>query len=194
MDSISLGFVLIAMLILWFIIGATGHWISKAVIIMVSLYFCLSVGLSIKNFMGWPIDEDLPEKFFVHWVVIDEPDRISDNEGAIYMWVKLLEAVDTEYPSWRDYMLSFYDGQSQPRAYKLPYSRELHEEAQDVIDMITQGEQVGGVNAEGTGDGDQQVEGMGEGANEDGNGESSLTRNGGISFYQLPPTKLPDKG
>ena len=66
MTEISLGFVLLAILSLWFVIGSKGHWFGKAAMILVSLYFCLSVGFSVNNFMGWPTSEELPQKFLVH--------------------------------------------------------------------------------------------------------------------------------
>ncbi len=50
---------------------------------------------------------------------------------------------------------------------------------------------------QGDGQGDGQGEGEGgEGGGEDGGGEGggSLSRNGGISFQRLPPSKLPSKG
>ena len=126
MIGISLGFVLIASLILWFVIGSKGYWFSKAALILFSLYFCLSVGLSVNEFMGWPTEETLPKKFLVHWAVIDEPDLKMDDEGSIYLWLKPISETEEKRSSWDDYLLSFYDGESQPRAYKLSYSRELH--------------------------------------------------------------------
>ena len=191
MTGIISGFILLAILLLWFVIGAKGHWFNKAAMILVSLYFCLSVGLSVSEFMGWPTDKALPEKFLVHWAVIDEPDVKSGSEGSIYVWVRHLSNPEKEYDEWNDYLLSFYDGESRPRAYRLSYSRGLHERTQEAIDMLTKGEGVGGTS-EGEG-----KEGDGEGlegeGTEEGEGGGSLTRNGGIMFHKLPPPKLPDK-
>ena len=50
MIGIALGFILIAALILWFIIGSKGNWGVKAALIILSLYFCLSVGFSVSDF------------------------------------------------------------------------------------------------------------------------------------------------
>ena len=97
MIGIALGFVLIASLVLWFIIGSKGHWLGKAALILASLYFCLSVGFSVNNFMGWPTSEELPKKFLVHWVVIDEPDAKSGSKGNIYVWTKPLSTSEKKY-------------------------------------------------------------------------------------------------
>jgi hypothetical protein len=201
MTGIALGFVLIAALLLWFIIGSKGHWGSKAAMILLSLYFCLSVGFSVSEFMGWPTRNNLPEKFFVHWLVVDEPDSKTGDEGNIYIWLKKNPDVDNEHDSWEDYLLSFYDGDSQPRAYRMPYTRDLHEQAQEAIGMIRQGKGVGGtregLEGEGEGEGEGTAKSKGAGGsntgNQNGTDGGSLTRNGGVMFHELPPTKLPDK-
>ena len=149
--------------------------------------------------MGWPTSEELPEQFFVHWIVIDEPDAKVGDEGNVYIWVRPISETKKEYNSWRDYLFSFYDGNSQPRAYARSYDRDLHEKAQEAIDMIKSGENVGGVNLEDAGGESSGDAGKGEsekegGANATGNeGGTSLTNNGGIMFHKLPPPRLPDK-
>tara|TARA_Y100001951_G_C11283093_1_gene266726 strand:+ start:676 stop:1281 length:606 start_codon:yes stop_codon:yes gene_type:complete len=192
--GIELGFVLIATLILWFIIGSKGHWLSKAVVIFSSLYFCLSVGFSIKDYMGWPTEEDLPDKFVVYWLVIEEPDKQTGNKGSVYIWVQPLSKAKNTSETWEDYLLSFYNGQSKPRAHQMSYSKDLHERAQEAIEMIRRGQRVGGLSGNGKKGEGKKGEGKGQGNNQDGgSGGGSLTRNGGIIFHQLPPTRLPDK-
>ena len=137
MTGIVMGFVLIAVLVLWFVIGAKGHWGIKATMIMLSLYFCLSVGFSIAEFMGWPTDDKLPPKFLLHWAVIQEPDVKLGDEGSIYVWARPINESEIEHKEWNDYLLSFYDGKSEPRAYRIPYSRELHEQTQKAIESIS---------------------------------------------------------
>jgi hypothetical protein len=191
--SISFGFVVIAFLSLWFIIGSKGNWLVKASIILASMYFCLAVGFSVKDYMGWPTGDPLPKKFLVHWIIIEEPNIQPENKGSIYMWVKPIENHKEKYEALEDYLISFYDGKSQPRAYRLEYSRELHKQAQEAIANLMQGKQLGGTNG-GEGDGkrggDSDIDGS---KKQNGNGDGSLTRNGGIMFYELPPTKLPEK-
>jgi len=198
MMGIAIGFVLIAALVLWFVIGAKGNWISKAAMILLSLYFCLSVGLSVNEFMGWPTDDQLPSKFLLHWAVIKEPDVKSGDEGSIYIWVRPISEPEpkVEHKEWNDYLLSFYDGKSQPRAYRIPYSRPLHEETQKAISLLLKGVGVGGTSGEGEGEGEgegKEAGKEGQGTGKTGDGGRSLTNNGGIEFHKLPPPKLPDK-
>ena len=116
MIGITIGFILITTLVLWYIIGSKGHWISKAAIILLSLYFCLSVGFSLNELMGWPTTEKLPKKFLLHWAVVEEPDPKTGDEGSIFIWTKPLDPTRSKDQDWRDYFLSFHDGGSQPRA------------------------------------------------------------------------------
>lgn len=192
MIGITIGFVLITTLVLWYIIGSKGHWVSKAAIILLSLYFCLSVGFSLNELMGWPTKEELPKKFFLHWAVVEEPDPKTGEEGSIFIWTKPLDSTRPKDQGWQDYLLSFYDGESQPRAHELPYSRELHEQAQEALEMIMGGQSVGGISIGEPGDGEGEG-GEGDGEVVEGSAEGSLTRNGGVIFHKLPPPKLPDK-
>ena len=190
---IMASFVIITSLVLWFVIGSRGMWGLKAATIAAALYFCLSISFSLENFEGWPSNTSLPEEFRVHWVVIEEPDK-KGSEGAVYIWAENLQPLESDSGWW----LSFEKGNTDtPRAYKLPYSRDLHERAQQALERLQAGEGVmgkngGGEAGEGEGDGS---EGMpGDGGETGGEGGGSLSRNGGITFQKLPPTKLPDKG
>jgi hypothetical protein len=58
---------------------------------------------------GWPSGDALPARFVLLAAVIDEPS--TKRPGGLYVWVNALE-----------------DGKpsAQPRAYRLPYSKDLH--------------------------------------------------------------------
>lgn len=195
--SVSFAFLVITSLILWFIIGSKGMWFIKATTIAVALYLCLSVSLSLKDMEGWASREEIPDKFQVHWIVVEEPDKKRNSDGAIYVWLTDLEPKDRS--SWP--FISFYGNrENQPRAYILAYSKEIHKDSEDALTKIRQGKQVVGRRGEGgkgeEGEGEEGVEGgkkNGDGKS-GGKGGGSITRNGGISFEELPPTRLPDKG
>jgi hypothetical protein len=192
MMGIAIGFVLIATLVLWFVIGSKGHWAIKAATIVLSLYFCLSVGFSANEFMGWPTDDKLPPKYLVYWAIVNEPDVKLGDEGNIYIWVRPIGEPEVEHKKWNDYLLSFYNGKSKPRAYRMPYSRPLHEKIHKAMGILLKGGSIGGTNGEGGkpgGDKKSSSKGSGKTAN----GGRSLTNNGGIEFHELPPPKLPDK-
>lgn len=194
--SLTIGFAVIASLLLWVIIGSKGHWATKAFVIAVALYFCLSVGVSIRGFKGWPTDEPLPDEFHVHWVVIQEPDRKTGFGGAIFAWVHPLK--ERKKPSgWTDYLVLLRGNSSEPRAYKLPYTRKLHEKAQEALGMIMGGQQVVGLKGSGKGEvgsGEDPSGREGGEGQQGGEGGGSLTEGGDISFHRLPPPVLPEKG
>ena len=186
-------FIIITSLILWFVIGSRGMWGLKAATIAAALCFCLSISFSLDNFEGWPSDTSLPEEFRVHWIVIEEPDK-KGGEGAVYIWAEGLEPEEDKDKWW----LSFEkDDTDAPRAYKLPYNRELHENAQKALERLQAGKGVMGKNGMGEaqeGEGEGSEGPMGGDGETGGQGGGSLTKNGGITFQELPPTKLPDKG
>jgi hypothetical protein len=61
------------------------------------------------NLSGWPTPDVLPERFVLLAVVIEEPNNKSS--GALYVW---LNAIEGGKPV------------AQPRAFKLPYSKDMH--------------------------------------------------------------------
>tara|TARA_Y100000296_G_C5082076_1_gene210465 strand:+ start:189 stop:794 length:606 start_codon:yes stop_codon:yes gene_type:complete len=192
-------FVIITSLILWFVIGSRGMWGPKAVTIAFALYFCLSISFSLQNFEGWPSDASLPEEFRVHWIIVEEPDK-RGGEGAVYIWAEEFEPEEEGKPKW---WLSFQkDDTDAPRAYRLPYNRDLHEQSQEALERLMAGEGVMGRNdgdgghgkvGEAKGEGSEGPSGEHGNADAGGQGDGSLTKNGGITFQKLPTTKLPEK-
>ena len=105
--TIPLVFFSLFILILWFIIGSRGHWALKAVVIAMTLHFCISIGLSLEGFAGWPSADGLPDKFIVHWIVVEEPDKKTKAPGSIYIWATDLSR-DHETPEtsgWKKFFL-----------------------------------------------------------------------------------------
>ena len=200
--SITLAFILLTSLILWFVIGSKGLWGLKAATILLTLYLCLSVNFSLENLFGWPSNQQPPKEFRVHWVVIKEPNKKTGDKGDVYVWVTDMNPKEKDDGSFFIYFAN--ENMYKPRAYRLEYSKKLHEDGQKALGMIMGGQAVMGTNEglQGQGeDGDGQGDGQGEGGEGDGDGEGgdgegggSLSRNGGISFQPLPPSKLPSKG
>ena len=71
---------------------------------------------------GWPSADKLPERFALLAAVIDEPTARS--AGGLYLWVTALE-----------------DGRpaAQPRAYRLPYAKDLHALLSEGMKKVRQG-------------------------------------------------------
>lgn len=63
----------------------------------------------LQSLPGWPSDAQLPDTFRLISFSITEPDRREDANGETLIWAQPIEA-------------------STPRVYRMPYTRELHDE------------------------------------------------------------------
>ncbi len=193
--SIPLAFLIISSLILWFIIGAKGQWFLKLITMTFTFYLCLSIGISLQNWAGWPSDQPLPEEFIVHWIKVKEPHKKTGASGHIYVWASSVGEYYQKdgWDGWRKFLISFYTHDpKEPRVHRLPYSVESHERAQTALGSLMRGKGVGGKNKGGKGDGGEGEGGNGD-TNGDGNGGGSLSRSDDIIFHELPPSRLPEK-
>lgn len=77
------------------------------VLAVTGLYFVAD--RSLADVWGWPSRDGLPERFVLLAVVVEEPTKT--NEGALYLWVN---AIDKGKPV------------REPRAHRLPYTKDLH--------------------------------------------------------------------
>lgn len=95
---------------------------AKALLVagVTGLYFAAAAVLA--GVWGWPSREALPERFVLLAAVIEEPTKT--NPGALYVWVNALEAGKTA---------------REPRAYRLPYSKDLHALLNDGMKKVRQG-------------------------------------------------------
>jgi len=163
-------FFVLFLLILWFIIGARGHWLLKAFVIGITLHLCVSVGLSLSGFAGWPCEDSLPQKFIVHWIVVEEPDKKTKEKGAIYVWVTSIEEGESSLSEeWTQMILArFFITLSplttnQPRSHIVPYSKQKHKKSEDVLTQIKAGKTVigeRGAKGKDTGEGEEGSSGQ----------------------------------
>ena len=158
-------FLVLVGLILWLIILSRGKfWIVKSVVITISTLFSIVILFSLKSFIGWPSKSSLPKEFQMHWAIINEPNKIKNTEGSIYIWVT---ALDKENES-----------KGMPRAYKIDYTRKNHEEI--IKGLISLGD---GILQKG-----EKVK-----VKEDIDIEEDLSNLQEIVIYDLPKPLLPEK-
>ncbi len=87
-----------------------GRLAKAAVVLAVTaLYFVADHTLA--GVWGWPSRDSLPERFVLLAMVVEEPGK--KTEGALYLWVN---AIDTAKGR----------PEREPRAYRLPYTKDLH--------------------------------------------------------------------
>lgn len=141
------------------------HWPKwgRALIVLgvTGLYFFANHVL--LEVWGWPSREAMPDRFVLLATVIDEPSPKS--AGALFVWVNALE-----------------NGKpvAEPRAFKLPYSKELHSSLSEAMKKVRQG-----------------VSQMGTTSTKSGSGALSWLRPGGevldVKIRDMPVPQLPEK-
>jgi hypothetical protein len=186
--NIILAFLFISMFLLWYVIGTKGAWWVKAFLIVFTLHFGVSLGVSMEGLLGWPSAQRLPDKFELHWALVEEPNSSLDRSGKIYLWVTDLEQDEAGEGDWRRFFADFsaYRGRL-PRAYKIPYTRAFHVNVDAAMSKIAAGIPVAG---EPPPEGEEGV--IGE---DSGYGDRNISGNSSdeLKFYDLPRSKLPEK-
>jgi hypothetical protein len=81
----------------------------KALLAVAVTAFYFFADAAFGDVAGWPSRHALPERFVLLAAVIDEPAK--NRPGAVYVWVNALE---NGKPA------------REPRAYQLPYTKDLH--------------------------------------------------------------------
>jgi hypothetical protein len=109
MLALTLSFVALAFLCVLALVWS--HWPAwlKAMLVagVVVLYFFGDD--VVHELAGWPSADTLPERFALLAVVVEEPS--AKTRGALYLWIN---AIENGKPVAR------------PRAYRLPYAKDLH--------------------------------------------------------------------
>jgi hypothetical protein len=120
--AVVLSFVVLALLaalaLLW------SHWPGwlKGLLVAAVCGFYFFANDAVHGMWGWPSSDALPERFVLLAAVIEEP--TTKTAGALYVW---LNAIENGKPL------------AQPRAYKLPYAKDLHALLNEGIKKSRQG-------------------------------------------------------
>jgi hypothetical protein len=100
------------------------HWPVwlRALLVVAACGFDFWAYAAVHDMWGWPSADPLPERFVLLAAVIEEPNNKAP--GALYVWVNALE---NGKPAL------------QPRAYRLPYSKDLHALLNEGMKKVRQG-------------------------------------------------------
>tara|TARA_Y100000034_G_C6840923_1_gene380465 strand:+ start:252 stop:965 length:714 start_codon:yes stop_codon:yes gene_type:complete len=170
--GVPIAFGIMLFLLLWLIIYTEGKWFLKLAAVAATLFFSVSLWHSVDSMLGLPSETQLPEKFLVHWIVVEEPNKVTGDEGSIYIWAKNItpppkEAVATKAKSPlnasktelvgaesecedcdskpTDYALELQEVDLEtPRVHTVPYSRKLHQQCNRALQMLKDGKPVYG--------------------------------------------------
>ncbi len=196
---------LIFAVIFWVFRESKHVWL-RALVISLFFGFCVIFGSSIDSIMGWAAkDKYVPEIVTIRHITVREPNPETGDPGNIYILI--------EHPATKNnlFLRAFgYEAKtSEPRLFKIPYNRPLHENLQqNVMGKLAKGQTVtgklgkgkgkgkgGGKGGDGDGDGDGEGEGR-PGRGRPGGRPGSGQGNGGGSdslevpwvFHVLPPS------
>jgi hypothetical protein len=185
--GVGLSYVVLAVLLLSLNLASRWHWGVKAMAIVVTtVFFGVSYG-SIAGLIGWPSEARVPEHFQLDWATVVEPDKLNGLPGSIYLWLKALD--ENNVPA------------GTPRAFRVPYNRDLADRIGRAKERIEQGKDQAGTARElrmleGPPDDDQRLAGVPRRKNDPGSpGDPTafIQHMPAIEFEDMPPPALPPK-
>lgn len=165
--QLSLAYVFLTALLLLCLICSRIFWGIKAGLILLAMGFYALSYSGWKESQGWPSEAQLPEKFLLHFAVIEEPDQEAGTEGEMFIWL-----TDLKGQKMAD----------EPRAYRLPYDQKTHRKLSDALQESRSGNlQLGFMETEEDPQiNDQQAHRTGQ-------------KYEGLEFRKLPDPALPEK-
>jgi len=190
--GIPLAFLIISSIGLWIIVYTSGSWLFKMAFIVMCLYFSLVMWHSLGDLSGWPTSSNIPQKTIVHWILVQEPSKTNKSEqGFIFLWATEVDinfgvSKKATFGILRPF--SSRKSDSEPRAYRLPYSELAHQQAVEAMKIIMSGKTLVGEST-----GNEPSTNHGKDRNTKSGQQESLSMEQIFRFYELPPSKLPEK-
>jgi len=165
--GIIISYLIIALLLISFIIYSKRSLKIKVVSCIISAVFFLVSFMSYPPLLGWATNENLPVRFRLISAHVQQPDKLSGDEGTIYLWLTKLDDLTSVQT---------------PRSHKLPYSNVLHEKVINANAKLDKG-----IAQLGEFENKQDIDIIGKGKS-----NIELISNQ-IQFYDLPDPLFPDK-
>ena len=172
----------------WILTESNVKWYVKTACITTFCLFTVVFWSAIHTFLGWPASEDdMPEKVLIHWVIIKEPNKFKEFDGAIYILLETAEEIKANKVS----RFFGYSGNSiEPRLFELKYSRNLHEQLQKLKSSLSKGQPVMGKLSKDKDIGKGKV---GNGKKSDKKGDGSESQGQDWQFHKLLPSEIQGK-
>jgi len=185
--GIVASYVGLAVLLLSLNLASLWHWGLKAAAIVITTGSFGVFYLSTTGLIGWPTEARMPDHFQLHWATIVEPDKLNGLPGSIYLWIEALDENNTLAGT--------------PRAFRVPYSRDLADRIGRAKQRIEQGADQAGTARdlevpEGEPDEDRRLAGAPPRQGEPGStGDPAafIQHMPAIEFEDMPPPALPPK-
>ena len=172
----------------WLLTESSLKWYFKAACISVFCLFTVVFWSSIYSFLGWPaLEDDMPEKMVVHWIIIKEPNKFTKFAGRIYI---LSESVAEEESSSIATIFGYRKSKIEPRLHGMKYSRGLHEQIEkQIMPKLRRGQPVAGKFIK-----ERKRKGVGkEKGLAKGKGDGSESQEQEWHFHELLPSEIHSK-
>lgn len=187
-------FLVLAILLLSLNLASLWKWWIKAGAIVVTLGGLVVLYFVFTGLVGWASTGAMPGRFSLLSTRIVEPDKLTGAPGHIYLWI---EEIDD-----RQIVIG------PPRAFEVPYEVEIASDVATAQAKLEAGGQVLGEfaatgseeanalqTAQEQGSGQVDIGPTAEGkSNGGGEGAETIGDSGALSFSDMPPVDLPDKG
>jgi len=166
--SLTVAYVLLGLLLISLNMRSDWPWPVKAIAIVTAVPLFMTTFVSLQALLGWPSASDLPEQFQLHAALVEEPSTGDDRAGAIFLWLTPAGKVMDEAVGPEVSLL--------PRAFALPYSRDLHSRVEAMRDALQKGDLVAGRHKQGS----PWARRFGQ-------------QDGGVDLFTPPPPPMPSK-
>ena len=171
-------------LTLWLLSESAIKWYLKLGCIAAFCFLTVIFWSTTHSYLGWPaLEDDLPDKVLLHWVIVKEPNKSTSYDGNIYF---LLESAEEKKRSFLNFF-KYKSNNLEPRLFGLPYSRSLHEQIEEQIrGKLQKGQPIMGRFGKKKGEGKGK---KGDGKSNNGkDGDGSESQNQDWEFHFLRPS------
>lgn len=188
--ALPLLLLIIGIISFWLLVQSRISWKLKIPTIGMYCIFVVFFFQSITSFLGWGAT-DMPERVSIHGVVVKEPNPFQKSRGSIFLTV---ESYHNIYENRLLHMFGYNSEKQEPRMYRLPYSRNLHEQLEhEVIPKLREGQVVDGAFKKGKAKGKDAAKGKKGDGKQDGKGDGSESQEQEYQFYNLNPSEIQPK-
>lgn len=120
--AVVLSFVVLLLLMTLALLWSSWPGWLKGVLVAGVAVFYFWANTVVHDMAGWPAADPLPERFVLLAAVIDEPTK--QHAGALHVWIN---GIDNGKPT------------DKPRAYTLPYAKDVHALLEEAMKKNRQG-------------------------------------------------------
>lgn len=134
----AIGFVLISSACSWYFIKTKTHIAIKFCVVTGLIWYCLALYFGVGNILGWAVEADLPANAKIISARVVEPSNAGP--GGMWFWLNEKPQYSKDVMNMLNPKKVFnYTGQRQPKAYLIPYDRELHKKLLEAQKKARQG-------------------------------------------------------